>query len=111
MVELGGVRLRHELDRVPLLRGNHVGIKQLADDMPRYLYLPRLRNEDVLVAAIMDGVANLHWSDETFAYAEAWDEARGRYTGLRTGQQVRVLVDAASVLVKPDVAAAQIEAD
>ncbi|HVC92877.1 MAG TPA: DUF499 domain-containing protein, partial [Pirellulales bacterium] len=111
MVELGGVRLRHELDRVPLWRGNHVGIKQLADDLPRYLYLPRLRDEDVLLAAIIDGIANLNWRDETFAYAEAWDEARSRFTGLRGGQQTRVLVDAATVLVKPDVAVAQMEAD
>jgi hypothetical protein len=111
MVQLGGVRLRHELDRVPLWRGSHVGIKQLADDLPRYLYLPRLRDEDVLFAAIMDGVANLHWSDETFAFAEAWDEARGRYAGLRAGQQVRVVADTASLLVKPGVAAAQMEAD
>ena len=49
MVELGDVRLRHELDRVPLWRGNHVGVKQLAEDMAKYLYLPRLRDDDVLL--------------------------------------------------------------
>lgn len=37
MVQLGGTRLRHELDRIPLWRGDHVGIKQLAEDMARYL--------------------------------------------------------------------------
>ena len=111
MVQLGGLRLRHELDRVPLWRGNHVGVKQLCEDMARYLYLPRLRDEDVLLAAVRDGIERLTWTTETFAYAEGWDEARSRYNGLRGGQQIRVLVDGASLLVKPDVAAAQITAD
>ena len=62
MIELGDVRLRHELDRVPLWRGDHVGIKQLAEDVAKYLYLPRLRDQDVLVEAIREGVAKLTWS-------------------------------------------------
>ncbi len=111
MVQLGGVRLRHELDRVPLWRGNHVSIKQLAEDVARYLYLPRVRDEDVLLAAIREGLERLTWQSETFAYAEGWDEARGRYKGLKAGGATRVLVDAESLLVKPDVAAAQMEAD
>ena len=110
MIELGDVRLRHELDRVPLWRGDHVGIKQLAEDVAKYLYLPRLRDQDVLVEAIREGVAKLTWA-ETFAYADGWDEQKKRYKGLRAGQSIRVLVDAGSLLVKPDVAAAQIEAD
>ena len=34
-------RLRMELDRVPLWRGDDVSVKQLAEDFARYLYLPR----------------------------------------------------------------------
>ncbi len=111
MTQLGGIRLRHELDRVPLWRGDHVGVKQLAEDVARYLYLPRLKDEDVLVAAIRDGVGQLTWKTDTFAYAEGWDEQRKRYKGLRTGANVRVLIDEQSLIVKPDVAARQIEAD
>jgi predicted AAA+ superfamily ATPase len=111
MVQLGGTRLRHELDRVPLWRGDHVGIKQLAEDMARYLYLPRLRDEDVLLAAIHDGMERLTWQSETFAYAESWDETRRRYKGLKAGQAARVLADGQSLLVKPDVAHKQMEAD
>jgi len=111
MVQLGGTRLRHELDRVPLWRGNHVGVQQLAEDMGRYLYLPRLKDEDVLLAAIRDGLECLTWQAETFAYAEGFDEARQRYKGLRTGASVRVLLDGQSVLVKPEVAIAQMQAD
>ena len=46
---MGGSTLRLELDRIPLWRGNHVGLKQLAEDMAKYLYLPRLRDDDVLL--------------------------------------------------------------
>ena len=61
LTQMGGVRLRTELDRIPLWTGNHVSIKQLTGYMPRYLYLPRLRDEQVLLAAIQEGVASLMW--------------------------------------------------
>ncbi|MCL4855041.1 MAG: hypothetical protein KJZ78_27075, partial [Bryobacteraceae bacterium] len=111
MVQLGDVRLRHELDRVPLWRGDNVSVKQLTEDVAKYLYLPRLKSEDVLIEAIREGVARLTWQSETFAYAEGWDEQKKRYLGLRAGQSIRVLTDAASLVVKPEVAQAQLEAD
>jgi predicted AAA+ superfamily ATPase len=111
MVQMGGVRLRTELDRIPLWTGNHVSIKQLCEYMARYLYLPRLRDEDVLIAAIQDGVSNLAWNPDTFAYAEAWDEQRQRYQGLRAASPARIVLDERSVLILPEVAAAQITAD
>lgn len=110
---LAGVRLRHEIDSVPLWRAdaNHVGVKQLADDFAKYLYLPRLRDSDVLLAAIRDGVGRLTWNPETFAYAERYDEQTKRYIGLQAGQALQILMDGQSVLVKPQVAARQLEAD
>lgn len=114
MVQLGGTRLRHELDRVPLWRGtdqHQVGVKQLAEDFAKYLYLPRLRDADVLLAAIRDGVERLTWKSETFGYAEGWDETKKRYKGLQGGQSIRVLLDGQSVLVKAEVAEAQIDAE
>ena len=80
-----GTRLRMELDRIPLWRGDSVPIKQLAEDFARYIYLPRLRDLHVLVASIKDGLGLLLWSHETFAYADSFDEALGRYRGLRCG--------------------------
>jgi predicted AAA+ superfamily ATPase len=108
LVQMGAIRLRAELDRVPLWTGNHVGIKQLREYMARYLYLPRLRDEDVLLGAIQEGVSSLAWQIETFAYAECWDQQRQRYQGLRAAQATRVLVDDHSLLVKPEAAAAQL---
>src|SRR6266700_4128984 len=103
-----GTNLRLELDKV-LWRGDSVSVKQLADDFAQYLYLPRLRDTDVLLAAVRDGVAALTWERETFAYADSYDATRHRYLGLKTGQQIMPSLD--GILVKPEVAAAQIAAD
>lgn len=111
LTQLGGLRLRHELDRIPLWRGNHVGVRQLAEDFATYLYLPRLANDSVLLEAIRDGLSRLTWRSETFAYADQWNEERKTYVGLQAGQQVRVLMDDRSVLVQADVAAVQMQAD
>jgi hypothetical protein len=111
VTQMGGVRLRTELDRIPLWTGNHVSIKQLCEYMARYLYLPRLRDEQVLIAAIQEGAASLMWQSDTFAYAEGWDEQRQRYQGLRSAQAIRVVVDDRSLLVKPEAALAQLEKD
>jgi hypothetical protein len=88
-----------------------VSLKQLAEDLARYLYLPRLRDEDVLIAAIREGLERFTWQSETFAYADAWDESRGRYKGLKIGHGARILTDADRLLVKPEIAAEQMEAD
>jgi len=111
ITQYDGTLLRGEMDRVPLWRGNHVSIKELADFFARYVYLPRLKNTDVLFEAIQKGVASEHWLQETFAYAERWDAEHNRYLGLKAGQQVQVTLNATSVLVKPEVAKAQIDAD
>ena len=109
LAKYAGTNLRLELDKVPLWRGDSVSIKQLADDFAQYLYLPRLRDTDVLLAAVRDGVAALTWERETFAYADSYDATRHRYLGLKTGQQIMPSLD--GMLVKPEVAAAQIAAD
>jgi predicted AAA+ superfamily ATPase len=109
LTEMGPVRLRLELDRVPLWQGDHTGVKQLWEYFAQYLYLPRLRDRNVLAAAIQDGVASTTWDPETFAYAEAFDQDAGRYRGLRGGEVVTVLFDGSSVLVKPEVAATRLQ--
>jgi hypothetical protein len=61
----------------------------------------------VLIAAIQEGIA----SGDYFGYATSVSE-NGRYEGLRLGTPApAIYVDAASVLVKPDVAHAQLEAE
>lgn len=104
-------RLRMDLDRVPLWRGNHVAVKQLVEDFARYLYLPRLREPAVLLGAVREGISLLTWELDSFAFADSYDEATGRYRGLRAAQHVAVDVDSPGVVVKPDRARQQQEAE
>ncbi|MDX2031516.1 MAG: Swt1 family HEPN domain-containing protein [Blastocatellia bacterium] len=109
---MSGSGLRLEMDNVPLWRGNHVSIKQLVDDFARYLYLPMVKNSGVLLGAINDGLSQLLWARETFAYADSYDEAAGRYRGLRAGRHFDLVEESSpALLVKPDIAQKQLEAE
>ena len=107
---LASTILRKYLDDVPLWRGDHVAVKQLVEDFARYLYLPRLAGTEVLMQAIRDGLALLTWQRDTFAYAESYDEGAERYQGLRSGL-VSLSAESAGLLVKPDLAWRQMEAE
>ena len=97
---------------VPLWRGNHVTIKQLIEDFGRYTYLPRLRDSHVLIEAVREGLSLLMWPQESFAYAESFEEAKGRYLGLRAGQNIPVSEDSLfGLLVNPEAALKQLDAD
>ncbi len=108
---LGPTILRKHLDDVPLWRGDHVPVKQLVEDFAAYLYLPRVARPDVLLNAMREGVGLLTWPSDSFAYAESYDEAAARYRGLRAGQNVSVSADGGGLLVKPDVARRQLDAE
>lgn len=112
LTSFASTRLRLELDRVPLWRGDHVAVKQLVEDFSRYLYLPRLRDSGVLLDAIRDGVNLLTWSQDSFGFADSFDEAAGRYKGLRAGQML-MLADpqSSALLVKPEVASKQLDVE
>lgn len=111
ITEFAGTRLRLELDRIPLWRGEEVSVKQLAEDFAKYLYLPRFKDSEVLVDSIRDGLKLVTWQQDSFAYADGWDAEKKRYRGLRAGQLANVAIDGQSVLVKPDVATAQFAAE
>ncbi len=105
-------RLRMELDRVPLWRGDHVFVKQVVEDFAKYPYLPRISKPEVLLHAISEGIALLTWDQDAFAFADSYDEAAVRYRGLRDGQLVTIAdPDAPGLLVKPDVARRQLDAE
>jgi predicted AAA+ superfamily ATPase len=112
LTSFASTRLKMELDRVPLWRSDHVPVKQLVDDFARYLYLPRLRDSTVLLRAIADGVSLLTWSQDSFGFADSFDDAAARYKGLRGGTVV-MMADAHSpgLVVKPDVASRQMDAE
>ncbi len=66
----------------------------------------------MLVGAVRDGLGLLTWEEESFGFADSFDEELGRYRGLRGGQLVSVVdADSPGLLVKGDVARAQLDAD
>ena len=107
-----GTRLRMELDKIPLWRGDNVAIRQLVEDFARYIYLPRLKNPEVLLSAIRDGLALMLWPQESFAYADSFEEATQRYLGLGAGRHVEISAENSSgLLVRADIAQKQLQAD
>lgn len=101
-------RLRMDLDKVPLWRGESVSVKQLAEDFAKYLYLPRLSTSVVLLEAICEGVQMLTWEQDGFAFADSHDEEEGRYRGLRTQTMIRLPdADSPGLLVKAETAKTQ----
>ena len=89
---------------------DHIDLKRLWEYLAQYLYLPRLKSSQVLLDAIQSGVSNLLWQ-ENFAYADGWDQAKQRYQGLKAGQSITPTLSSHSLLVKPDVAKRQLDAD
>ncbi|MCY4583299.1 MAG: Swt1 family HEPN domain-containing protein [Chloroflexi bacterium] len=111
VTSFGGTRLRMELDRVPLWRGNHVPVRQLLDDFARYIYLPRLKDPSVLLGAISNGLALMTWEQDSFAYADEYDEPEGRYRGLQHGPRPMLSDSDPGLIVRPDMARNQLDAE
>lgn len=109
--ELAGTVLRHWLDKIPLWRGNHVSLKQLVEDFAQYLYLPRLKDPNVILASVEDGIGRITWSADSFGYADRYDESAKRYVGLVAGARARATISGDSVVVKPELALAQLNAE
>lgn len=98
-----------QMDKFSLWRdSNHISVKRLSDDFAEYLFLYRLKNTEVLLNSLSDGVASLSWSTETFAFAESYDEETGLYRGLKTGAHVADdSFDNNALIVRPEIALQQ----
>jgi len=108
--EFAGTRLRLELDKIPLWDGNHVSIKQLVEYFAKYLYLPRLKDvTSVLLESVREGMNPMLPLDEVFGYADAYDQQKDHYIGLRSGRQGSVTIS--GLLVKPDITKKQFDAE
>ncbi|MCY4515585.1 MAG: DUF499 domain-containing protein, partial [Candidatus Tectomicrobia bacterium] len=110
VTSFAGTILRLQLERIPLWRGDHVTVQQIVEDFARYPYLPRLSDASVLLKAAGEGVGLLTWEQDAFAFADGFDDEAQRYRGLRGGQVVE-LAEPAGLLVKPDVARRQLDAE
>jgi predicted AAA+ superfamily ATPase len=103
---LGPARLRHELDKYVWKDKPHVGLKQLWGYLASYVYLPRLKEQQVLLQCVWAGIQGMFCED--LAYAEKWDETAGKYLGLKTTGGGTVTMSSDSVVVKADVANEQV---
>ena len=106
LTELGPARLDRDLQKYIWNGKPHLSLKDLREYLNRYIYLPRLKNQEVLVKAVQAAVSGM--LPGPFAYAERWDEKTDTYFGLvieRAGNAL-VVVDSDSVIIKPDVAEA-----
>ena len=66
----------------------------------------------MLLRAVTAGVGLLTWVNESFGYADSYDEDTGRYRGLRGGQALSLTdADAGGVLVKPEVTRQQLDSE
>lgn len=105
------IHLRRELDEYLWKDGQpHITVKQLWEYFAMYLYLPRLRDKDVLLATIRAGV----YTRDFFGYATGVKEAEGaevsEYIGLTFGSPPPgVYYDESSVVVRPEMASRQLE--
>lgn len=106
LTELGPTRLDRDLQKYIWNGKAHLSLKDLREYLNRYIYLPRLKNQEVLVKAVQASVSGM--LPGPFAYAERWDEKSDTYLGLaieRAGNAA-VVIDSDSIIIKPDVAEA-----
>lgn len=106
LIEMGPSRLDRDLQKYIWNDKPHLALKDLREYLNRYIYLPRLRGQDVLVKAVQSAVTGM--LPGPFAYAERWDEKADTYLGLAIERAVNavVVIDSDSVIVKPAVAEA-----
>jgi predicted AAA+ superfamily ATPase len=100
IMEWSPARLNKELEKWIWKNNSDVSLQKLWSYYTQYLYLSRLRDQEVLRQAIIDGLA----SQDYFGYAQAKDE-KGRYQGFIYHELgARVYIDQQSLLIEPNVA-------
>jgi predicted AAA+ superfamily ATPase len=106
LTELGPTRLDRDLQKYIWNGKPHLSLKDLREYLNRYIYLPRLKNQEVLMKAVQASVSGM--IPGPFAYAERWDEKSDTYLGLaiERAANAAVVIDSDSVIVKTAVAEA-----
>lgn len=106
LTELGPTRLDRDLQKYIWNGKPHLSLRGLREYLSRYVYLPRLKNQEVLIKAVYAAVSGM--LPGPFAYAERWDDNSGTYLGLaiERASNAVVVIDSDSLIVKPEVAEA-----
>ncbi len=106
ITELGPQRLNGLLTKHIWNDKPHLQLSDLWEYLNRYIYLPRVKNREVLMRTVHSAVSSLN--PGPFAYAERWDANTSTYEGLIIDQDLNAIVtiDSDSVIVKPEIAEA-----
>lgn len=106
LTELGPTRLDRDLQKYIWGDKPHLFLKDLREYLNRYIYLPRLKNQDVFIKAIQAAIGGV--VPGPFAYAERWSEETDTYLGLAIERTINtvIVIDSDSIVVKPDIAEA-----
>ena len=106
IVNWSPIHLKRELDQYLWKDGrSHISVKQLWEYFATYVYLPRLRDKDVLLATIRSGV----FTKDFFGYATGTTDDGG-YVGLTFGNAPPgVYYDDTGVIIRPEVAAQHLQ--
>ncbi|RVG14952.1 DUF499 domain-containing protein [Sinorhizobium meliloti] len=104
LAELGANRLDRDLQKYIWHDKPHLFLKDLWEYLNRYTYLPRLKNQSVLIKAVQSSISGM--IPGPFAYAESWDDGAQTYRGLAVEKATNtpVVVDRDSVIIRPDLA-------
>jgi hypothetical protein len=104
LVELGPARLDRDLQKYIWNGKPHLSLKDLREYLNRYIYLPRLKGQEVLIKAVQSAISGM--MPGPFAYAERWEESSDIYRGLaiERAANAAVVIDSDSVIVRPEVA-------
>jgi uncharacterized protein len=102
--ELGPIRLNRDLEKYIWADKPHLHLGELWEYHNRYVYLPRLRDRDVLAKTVLAAVSQT--VPGPFAYAEQYDESTGEYQGLviEMAFNAPVTINSESVIVRIEVA-------
>lgn len=109
-VEIGASRLRRNLDNYLWPNRDSVSVQELVDWCHKYLYLPRVSSDAVLLNGLTNAQAALQ-GDATFHLADGFDEASGRYLGLKPQGQFQSAATMRMMIVKDEVAKKQLAED
>jgi predicted AAA+ superfamily ATPase len=106
------VLLRMRLDGVleAMWEDGHTTVNELWGAFSRYLYLPRLRDLQVLLETVRAGANTTTWEAEGFGIADSYEAERRRYLGL-TVRGIHAAVTGTTLIVRPAEASRQAAED
>ena len=102
--ELGPVRLNRDMEKYIWADKPHIPLADLWEFHNSYVYLPRLKDKQVLIKSVLGAISQLF--SGPFAYAERFNGETNKYEGLviEQSENTPIVIDRDSVIVRPNIA-------